>query len=453
MAAFRWISTAALVAGLALWAGAATAAEPVYAPNVTSFVLSNGMEVVVIPNHRAPVVTHMVYYKAGAADEVPGKSGIAHFLEHLMFKGTTTFPTGEFSARISALGGNDNATTTDDITSYYQTVAKQHLALVMSYEADRMQNLVISDATLLPEREVILEERSRSIDNNPAARLQEATNAMLYANSHYGIPTIGWAHEMATLTRQDALDWYNRYYTPNNAILVVAGDVEEDEVRTLAEQTYGKVLKRADPPPRVRPREPEALAARTISYADSRVNVPSFRRQYLAPSETTGSPAEAAALSVLAEILGGNSKSRFRQVVNDGIALGLSAGYAGAGLGDGMLVIAGTPRGDHTNAEVEARVDKIIADIVAKGVTDDEISRAKLGVKAAVILAEDSPGSLARTFGGALARGLTVDYIQHWPDRAAAVTAADVNAAARKYLDIRRSVTGYLLPSPEKSPS
>jgi zinc protease len=452
MPAFRSISAAAFAAALA-FAAAGQAAEPIYAPNVTTFTLGNGLQVVVIPNHRAPVVTHMVYYRAGAADEVPGKSGIAHFLEHLMFKGTTTYPTGEFSARISAIGGNDNATTTDDTTSYYQTVAKQHLALVMGYEADRMQNLVITDKTLLPEREVILEERSRSIDNNPSARLSEATSAMLYVNSHYRIPTIGWAHEMATLTREDALAWYDRYYTPNNAIVVVAGDVTEAEVRTLAEQTYGKVPRRAEPPPRVRPREPEPLAARTITYSDPRVTTASFRRQYLVPSEATGSPAEAAAISVLAEILSGNSKSRLRQVVLDGVATNLNAGYGGAGLGDGIFVISGSPRGDHTMAEVEARVDQIIADLVAKGVTEDEIARAKLGVKAAVVLAEDSPASLARTFGGGLARGLTVEYIQHWPDRTAAVTAAEVNAVAKKYLETRRSVTGYLLPLPEKSPS
>jgi zinc protease len=409
---------------------------------------------VVIPNHRAPVVTHMVYYKAGAADEVPGKSGIAHFLEHLMFKGTTTFPDGEFSARVAALGGNDNATTTDDTTAYYQTVAKDSLGIVMGYEADRMQNLIISDKTLLPERQVILEERSRSIDNSPSARLSEAMNAALYMNSHYGIPTIGWAHEMATLSADDARAWYNRYYTPNNAIVVIAGDVTEAEARMLADQTYGKVAKRADPPPRVRPLEPPSFAARTVTFTDPRVNTPSFRRAYLVPSEATGTPTEVAALSVLAEILGGNSMSRFRQILNDGISTGVGASYFASQLGDGSFNIGGAPRGDHTIQEVEARVDLIVADVVKNGVSEEEVARAKKGVKAAVILAEDNPGSLARSFGAAMARGETVDYIQHWPDRAAAVTLADVNAAAKKYLDVRRSVTGYLLaPADQKSPS
>jgi zinc protease len=235
---------------------------------------------------------------------------------------------------------------------------------------------------------------------------------------------------------------------------VVAGDVGEGEVRTLAEAIYGKIPKRADPPPRVRPREPEPLAARTITHTDPRVTMASFRRQYLVPSEETGSPREAAALGVLAEILGGNSRSRFRPLLTDGVASGLSAAYSGGQLGEGVLFISGTARGDHTVEDVEKRIDRIIADVLADGVTEEEVARAKLGVKAVVVLAEDSPSSLARTFGGAVARGRTVEYVQRWPERAAAVTVADVNAAARKYLDMRRSVTGYLRPAPAaKGPS
>jgi zinc protease len=320
----------------------------------------------------------------------------------------------------------------------------------MAFEADRMQNLIISDATLLPERQVILEERSRSIDNNPGGRLSEAMSASLYMNSHYGIPTIGWAHEMAALSVEDARAWYNRYYTPNNAVVVVAGDVTEADVRALAEQTYGKVPKRADIPARLRPKEPEQFAARSVTLTDSRVTTPSFRRQYLVPSETTGSPAESAALDVLAEILGGNSTSRFRQLVTSGLSTGVGAGYGGSELGDAIFSVAGAPRGDHTIAELETAVDKILADVVKNGVTADEVARAKNGVKASVILAEDSPGSLARVFGSAVSRGETIEYVQHWPDRAAAVTVAQVNAVAKKYLDVRHSVTGYLLPLPDQ---
>jgi zinc protease len=278
-------------------------------------------------------------------------------------------------------------------------------------------------------------------------------SATLYSNSRYGIPTIGWAHEMATLTREDALAWYNRYYAPNNAVLVVAGDVTDAEVRVLAEEIYGKVPKRADVPPRLRPLEPEPLAARTVTYSDPRITTASFRRLYLVPSESTGSQKETAALSILSEILSGSSKSRLRQLTRDGIANNAGAGYAGGSLGESIFAVTGSARGDRTLDEVVAAIDRIIAEVVENGVTEEEVARAKQGVKAAVILAEDSPGSLARTFGGAVARGFTVDYVQHWPERVAAVTVADVNAVARKYLDIRRSVTGYLLPPEQKSPS
>ncbi len=325
-------AAAGALAALLLTASAAVALAAdatKFAASAVTFNLANGLQVVVIPDHRAPVVTHMVWYRVGAADDPPGKSGIAHFLEHLMFKGTKSHPEGEFSARVEAVGGDDNAFTTEDYTAYHQTVAKDHLKLMMEFEADRMANLEIIDAALIPERQVILEERGMRIDNSPGARLGVAMDAALYENSHYRIPTIGWASEMATLDRGDALRFYDRYYTPNNAIVVVAGDVTEDEVKTLAQETYGKLARRADTPRRVRLREPPADAARLVTLSDPRVTQPSFRRFYLAPSEHTGKPGEAEALEVLADILGGGSTSRlYRQlVVEQGIAAGAGAGY------------------------------------------------------------------------------------------------------------------------------
>ncbi len=451
-------AVAGVVAALFLGftAAAASAANtPTFAADVTSFTLANGLQVVVIPDHRAPVVTHMVWYRVGAADDPPGKSGIAHFLEHLMFKGTTTYPKGDFSARVEAVGGNDNAFTTEDYTAYFQTVAKQHLGLMMAYEADRMANLRITDAALLPERQVILEERRMRIDNNPGARLGEAMDAALYENSHYGIPTIGWAHEMATLDRADALAVYDRYYTPNNAIVVVAGDVTEAEVRQLAEATYGKLARRADPPPRMRLKEPPPQAARVVTLADARVTQPSFRRSYLAPSRRTGAPGEAEALDVLADILGGGSTSRlYRQlVVEKGIAITARAGYDPGGIGPSAFSLGGTPRGDTTVTGLAAAFDHVIADLIDKGVTADELARAKERVRAAAIYAEDSPRTLANVFGETLATGGTIAEVQNWPDRIAAVTADQVVAVARKYLDIRRSVTGYLVPGPTEGRS
>ncbi len=420
---------------LALSATVALAADaPKFAADAVTFTLKNGLQVVVIPDHRAPVVTHVVWYRIGAADDPLGKSGIAHFLEHLMFKGTKAHPEGEFSARVEAVGGDNNAFTTEDYTAYHQTVAKDHLKLMMEFEADRMANLQVTDAALLPERKVILEERGMRIDNSPGARLGVAMDAALYANSHYRIPTIGWASEMATLDRADALAFYDRYYTPNNAIVVVAGDVTEDEVRTLAEETYGKLARRAEPPPRVRLAEPPADAARLVTLTDPRVTQPSFRRLYLAPSEHTGKPGEAEALNVLADILGGGSTSRlYRQlVVEQGIAAGIDAGYDAGPIGPSAFSLYGSPRGTTTVQDLGAAFDKVIAELIDKGVTDEELARAKERVRAGVIYSEDSPRTLANAVGAALATGDTLAEVQSWPQRIDAVTAADVQAAAAR---------------------
>ncbi len=449
-------AAAALAALFLAFAASAEAADaPKFAASAVTFTLANGLQVVVIPDHRAPVVTHMVWYKVGAADDPPGKSGIAHFLEHLMFKGTSTHPQGEFSARVEAVGGDDNAFTTEDYTAYHQTVAKQHLKLMMQFEADRMANLQITDAALLPERQVILEERGMRIDNSPGARLGVAMDASLYTNSHYRIPTIGWASEMATLDRADALAFYDKYYTPNNAIVVVAGDVTEDEVKTLAEETYGKLARRANPPPRVRLNEPPADAARLVTLTDARVTQPSFRRLYLVPSERTGKPGEAEALDVLADVLdGGSTGMLYRQlVVGQGIAAGVGAGYDPNPIGASAFSLYATPRGDTTVEQLGTAFDKVIAEVVDKGVTDEQLARAKQRLHADVIYSEDSPHGLANVVGAALATGHSLADVQSWPERIDAVTADEVQAAARRYLTTRNSVTGYLLPKPAEGRS
>ena len=205
---------------------------------------ANGLDVVVIPDHRAPVVTHMVWYRNGAADDPPGKSGIAHFLEHLMFKGTKNHPKGEFSEFVSEVGGQENAFTGNDFTAYFQQIAKQHLKACMEFEADRMTGLTLTDDIVAPERDVVLEERRMHCDSDPGAQLGEAVQATLFTHHPYGIPVIGWGHEIEGLGREDALAYYKRFYTPENAILVVAGDVEPEEARALAEQTYGKIKPR-----------------------------------------------------------------------------------------------------------------------------------------------------------------------------------------------------------------
>lgn len=438
---------------LLVWAVAwpAAAAPLKFADATTTFTLDNGLQVVVIPDHRAPIVTHMAWYKVGAADEVPGKSGIAHFLEHLMFKGTKDHPEGEFSDVIKSVGGSENAFTTDDYTAYHQSVAKQHLRTMMEFEADRMANLQLTEEAVLPERDVILEERRSRVDNDPSSQLNEMVGAALFQNSRYGIPTIGWQHEMETLDRDDAIAFYKRYYTPNNAIVIVAGDVTEDEVRTLAEETYGKVARSAEAPPRQRLREPEPLAARTVTLANPRVTQPTVRRTYLAPSYATGEPGEAVALDLLADILGSGTTSRlYRQlVVEKGVATVAGAYYRSSPLGDTQFLLYGMPRGDISLDDLMAEIDAVLGEIVANGVTEAELDRAKNRVIAGAIYAQDSHASLARVFGTALATGKTVEDVQNWPAEIQAVTGDQIVDVARKYLQLRRSVTGYLVGAPD----
>ena len=300
-------SSSASAAGLHPHAGTGAAAHA--GPPVEAGTLANGMEVVVISDHRAPVVTHMVWYRNGSADDPAGKSGIAHFLEHLMFKGTSKHPQGKFSDVVAEVGGQENAFTSNDYTAYFQRVTKDHLGTLMAFEADRMTNLVLSDEVVVPERDVVLEERRMRTDTDPSSQLQEAVQAALFTHHPYGKPIIGWNHEIEGLNRVDALDYYSRFYTPENAILVVAGDVTFAEVEALARTTYGAIPARGAAPERIRSIEPEPRAHRLVTLADPKVEQPSVQRLYVVPSYRTGAAGEGAALEVLAHHLGGGSTS------------------------------------------------------------------------------------------------------------------------------------------------
>jgi zinc protease len=414
---------------------------------ISSFILANGLEVVVIPDRRVPVVTHMIWYKVGAADETPGKSGLAHFLEHLMFKGTEKNPIGRFSHVVATIGGQENAFTSNDYTGYYQRVPADQLKTVMAFEADRMTGLVLTDQVVLPERDVILEEQNQRVANNPAARLAEQIDAALYLNHPYGKPVIGWRHEMEQLNRDDAIAFYKRFYGPNNAVVVVAGDVDAVTVRTLAEETYGKVATRSDIGPRKRPQEPPPVAVRSLTLADPRVEQPSLSREYLVPSFATAKRGESEALEVLAHILGGGSNSRLYRglVVEKGVAVSAGAWYESNALDMTKFGVHGSPRPGVTLPQLESDIDAAIGDLIAKGVSEEELERAKTRLIADAVYARDSQASLARWYGASLTTGSTVDDVRLWPDRIKAVTAADVQNAARAWLDKRRSVTGYLI--------
>lgn len=417
--------------------------------NPQTFTLSNGMQVVVVTDRRAPVVYHMVWYKVGAADEPVGKSGIAHLFEHLMFKGTKQVGPGEFSKIVARNGGRENAFTSYDFTAYFQTVARDKLELVMRLEADRMANLVLTDEAVLPEVQVVLEERRSRTDNEPTALFQEQMAAVQFLSHPYGIPVIGWQHELERLTAEDARAFYKKYYAPNNAVLVVAGDISAEELKPLAEKYYG-VVPRRPVPQRLRSQEPPQIAARRVDMEHPQVRQPSWSRSYLAPSRSAGETKYAVPLELLTEILGGGATSRlYRSLVVDGKqAVSAGAYYDSTSLDQTRFYIYVTPAQGTDVETVETSVDRVLADLVRDGVTTEELERARNGMLADAVYARDSLGTATRVFGQALTTGLTVKDIEDWPDKVRAVTAEEVVAAARYVLDMRRSVTGTLKPQP-----
>ncbi|MDP6709581.1 MAG: pitrilysin family protein [Alphaproteobacteria bacterium] len=417
--------------------------------NPQSVTLANGLQVVVIPDHRAPVVNHMVWYRVGAADETPGESGLAHFLEHLMFRGTTQIKASQFSKIVARNGGNDNAFTAQDYTGYFQNVARNKLDLVMGLEADRMVNLQLDEDTVRTERNVVLEERRSRTDNNPAAQLGEAMRAAQFMAHPYGIPVIGWKHEMERLSLAQALAFYRRYYVPNNAILIVAGDVTLAEVRELAEKHFGPIP-RGPKITRRRPQEPPQLAPRRVIFEDARVRQPSMRRTYLAPSRSAGEREQAVALRIFSEILGGDTISRLYQalVVEQKIASGAGSWYHGLSYDRSTFGLYATPVPGGDVASLERALDAVVAEVLAGGITEAELKRAKNGLLASIVYARDDLSSGPRVLGTALTTGLSIEDVESWPDEVERVTAEGVMAAARAVFDKRRSVTGLLLPAP-----
>ncbi|XHB98280.1 pitrilysin family protein [Nitratireductor sp. ac15] len=415
---------------------------------VSSFTLENGLEVVVIPDHRAPVVTHMLWYKVGSADEEPGKSGIAHFFEHLMFKGTSTYPSGEFSATIAAVGGSENAFTSYDYTAYYQQIAPSELPDMMRFEADRMRNLVLSEENIETERQVVLEERRQRTDNVPSSILSEELNATLYQNHPYGIPVIGWQQEIEALTHEDLKSFYDRFYTPNNAVLVVAGDVNADQVRAMAKETYGKIARGPDLPPRARPMEPDQKTARDVTFRDPRVTVPNMSINWYVPSARRAEKGEFEALAILSEVLGEGLRSRlYRElVVKQGIASSAGSYLQGAAYDYSALVIYGEPRGEADLETVEAALVSQIEKIKSEGITQKELDTARTKILRDQIFMRDSQVRSANLFGAVLATGGTVEDITGLPERLQAVTVEAVKGVANRYLDMDHAVKGYLLP-------
>lgn len=461
----EWIAAPRLRAGLVItfvslsMPVAAVAAEvtPEKAPSkkAVEFTLSNGLEVVVIPDHRAPVVTQMMWYKVGAADEPPGVSGIAHFLEHLMFKGTETIPSGQFSKIIARKGGDDNAFTNHDVTAYFQRMAKDRLASVMEMEADRMANLRLTENDVNTERDVILEERRSRVDNDPGSILQEQMLAALYRNHPYGVPIIGWEHEIKALDRDDALSFYRRFYAPENAILVVAGDVEPEEVRELAEKTFGKIPRHGPQIERERPTEPEHDTEVVVTLEDPRAGRTTVQRYYIVPSYASAEPGEAEALDLLTRIAAHGATSRIykRLVVEQDSAASAGGWYSDSGLDSGRIGLYAIAGDSHSAEDMDAAIDEVVRELRENGVTQEELDRARTARIADSVYNADSISRLARQYGWRLAAGMSVEDVEAWPDRLKAVTVADIQRVARQYLDEENSVTGILKPAPKHTSS
>ncbi len=455
MLVFKAVKVWAAIILLACLAGASPAAAA--GVEVKTYTLKNGVELLVLPDHRAPVVTHMVWYRVGSADEPEGLSGVAHFFEHLMFKRTKRLKDGEFSKIVAENGGQHNAFTSYDQTAYYQSIAADRLPLMMKLEADRMVNLNLKPKDIATERDVIIEERRMRVENNPSALIGEQMMAMLFMAHPYGTPVIGWKSEMEALSYDAVMDVYRQFYSPANAIVIIAGDVEPDAVRQLAEKTYGR-NRGPKAEPRQRRAEPPALAARRVVMEDSRVRQPEWERVYLAPSYRAGESKHAPALSVLAQLLGGGPTSRLyrRLVVDDQTAADAGAYYSGTMYDLGQFGVYAMPAPDSDPARVrqslaaaEASVDAALAELLQNGVEAAELERAKRRLRADEIYARDNLMTLAQAFGRALTAGLTIEDVLGWPDRIMAVTAEDVRAAAQAVLRPEGSVTGLLLPKAE----
>ncbi|MEK6217245.1 MAG: insulinase family protein [Boseongicola sp.] len=423
-------------------------AAPLSAAEVTNFTLENGMEVVVLEDHRAATVVHMVWYRVGAADEPPGKSGIAHFLEHLMFKATDELASGELSDTVARNGGSDNAFTSYDYTGYFQRVAADRLELMLRMEASRMDGLRLVPEDIATERDVVIEERNQRTENDPGALFGEQRRAAQYLNHPYGTPIIGWKHEAEALTLEDAQAFYERNYGPKSAILVVAGDVDPDEVRALAETYYGVVPANPNVVPRQRVKEPPQLAERRLTYADARVGQPYVIRTYLAPERDAGAQEEAAALTLLAELLGGSGTTSYfaeKLQFDTQTAIHTSAFYSGQALDDASFGLVIVPAEGVSLEEAEAALDSAVAALMEDGVDSSNLERIKKQIRASEIYAQDNIGSLARMYGSGLTSGLTVEDVKAWPEILAAVGEEAIMQAAERVFDRKNAVTGWLM--------
>ena len=416
--------------------------------------LANGLRVIVQEDRRAPTVVHMVWYRAGSMDEVDGTSGVAHVLEHMMFKGTKTLKQGEFSKRVAAAGGRDNAFTSLDYTAYFQQVPSARLGEMMSLEADRMANLVLDAKEFEQEIRVVMEERRLRTEDNPQAQVHEKQMAAAFQAHPYRRPIIGWMNDLENMTAADARDWYRRWYAPNNAYVIVIGDVDKDAVFRLAERHYGRIPSRALPgrkpqlePAQVGIKRLVVKAPAKLPYLSMVWKVPALR--------DLNKEREPYALEVLAAVLDGHEGARFARNLVRGtrVAVSAGAGYDATVRGEALFSVAGTPAEGRTVNDLEAALRAEIARVANEGVSAGELERVKTQTIAAQVYKRDSMMAQALEIGRLEAAGIRWRDIDTLLDKIRSVTAEEVQAVARKYFGDATLTVAVLDPQPLPQPS
>ena len=403
---------------------------------IQEFKLDNGLKLIVQEDHRSPVVVSQVWYRAGSLDEVNGKTGVAHVLEHMMFKGTKQVPAGQFSRMIAAAGGKENAFTSTDYTCYFQQLEKSHLPLSFKLEADRMANLQLTDEEFAKEIKVVMEERRWRTDDKPQSKVNEAFQGALYRAHPYSRPVIGFMNDLENMTAEDAREWYRNWYAPNNATLVVVGDVKAEEVYKLAKQHFGKLKPKVLPvrKPQV---EPAQLGERRV-VVKAPAKLPYLLMGYhVPPLVTPQTDWEPYALEVLAGVLSGNPAARLNQrlVRESQLAIDASAGYDLMSRGrQSLFALDATPSEGKTVAELEAALLQQIEDIKVSGVTTEELDRVKAGVIAADVYKRDSMFYQGMQIGTIETIGFSWKLLEDYPNKLRAVTPEQVQAVAKKYL-------------------
>ncbi len=427
----------------------ATVAQ-IYSPE--TFVLENGLRGIVVTNDRSPVVTHMIWYQVGRRDEPYGQSGLAHFLEHLMFKGTPNVPNGEFSKIITSLGGKDNAFTSQDYTAYYQSVAKEYLPRVVAMEADRMRNLELSSDVIETERGVIMAERAQRLENDPYGAFWEDVSQSLYMNHPYATPVIGWPHEILALRHDNIIDFYNRWYHPNNAVVIFSGDITTGEAIALSRRFYGPIPG-GNIPERTQHTLTLSKSHKTITKTSPQIQQRSWTRSFIAPSATPETIRVTDALNLGRIILGGGSTSRFYQelVVKQKLATGVTINYDMEGLGPKTLTIFVSVADGASMEKLEESVNTLLDEFVKNGPTEQELKDARQRLQISVVYARDSLQGPAMDIGKAVSSGLNVETIENWTQRLQAVTIDDIKTISDAvYNPLKYGgnayLTGILLP-------